>query len=181
MSKQRSGFELVSELERVVIELDSVDPEDDDEFNAWLSKLESLLEQTGDKMLSYRLVISLAGARQDFFRGERDRYATRFRVQGRVVARVKEFAHMMLESHHTLTGKSRMDLADGTWATLTTRKDFEFYDAETGETKLDPRKVPPGFVKMEISRTELKRAAKLSEEIPGVEYREVEKTHVRWS
>ena len=72
-------------------------------------------------------------------------------------------------------------MEDGTWASLSIRKGYEFFDAETGENKLDPRKIPSSFVKMEVSKTELKAAAKAGEVIEGVTYRQVEKSHVRWS
>ena len=102
-------------------------------------------------------------------------------MQGRVIDRVKEFAHMLLQSHHSITGQNKMSLQDGTWATLTKRREWQFSDAETGETTLDPAKLPACFVKMDISKTELKAAAKRGEDIPGVEYEQVERTHVRWS
>ena len=179
--EKRTGFELIGELEQLLLALDSVDPEDEEAFNHWLRCLEETLGQTADKMLNYRRVMELAIARQNFFRKERDRYTMRFRVQGRVIDRVKEFAHMMMQSHANITGNSRMSLQDGTWATLTKRREWEFSDSETGETKLDPSKLPSGFVKMEVSKSELKAAAKRGEEIPGVEYNKVERTHVRWS
>lgn len=180
-TKKRSGFEIISALEHTLLELDAVDPDSEDEFNMWLSHMEKLLGESGDKMLSYRIVLSLAKKRKEFFSTERERYAKRARVQARVIEAVKDMSHMMLESHCNITGESRMDLSDGTWATLAKRASFEFYDAETGEASLDPRRVPPGFVRMEISKSELKRAAKNGEEIEGVEYKKVEKTHVRWS
>ena len=178
---KKSGYELERELEELILTLDSVDPEDEDAMNHWLKCLEVTLDQTADKMLNNRRVMELAKNRQDFFRQQRDRYATRFRVQGRVIDRVKEFAHMLLQSHHSITGQSKMSLQDGTWATLTKRREWQFSDAETGETTLDPAKLPACFVKMDISKTELKAAAKRGEDIPGVEYEQVERTHVRWS
>lgn len=180
----KTGFELVTDLEGMLLTLDSLDPSADDyeeTFNHWLRCLEETLEQTSDKMLNYRRVMDLGKARKQFFAAERDRYATRFRVQARVIERVKEFAHMMLQSHANITGKDRMNLEDGTWAKLTTRKEFVFYDSETGATELDPAKVPQSFLRMEISKSELKAAAKGGETIPGVDYKQVEKTHVRWS
>jgi hypothetical protein len=180
----KTGFELITDLEAMLLTLDSLDTGADDyedSFNHWLRCLEETLSQTSDKMLNYRRVMDLGKLRKKFFADERDRYATRFRVQARVIERVKELAHMMLQSHSNITGKDRMVLEDGTWAKLATRKEYVFYDSETGATELDPAKVGAGFVRMEISKSELKAAAKGGETIPGVNYEQVEKTHVRWS
>lgn len=184
MTDKKTGFDLISELEHLMLTVDAIPIDDEtfeDEFNRWLKCLEATLEQTSDKMLNYRRVLSLAKKRKEFFAEERNRYAARFRVQSRIVERVKEFAHMLLESYANTTGKDKMVLEDGTWAKLAKRKDFVFYNAQTGETRLDPQDVPACFVKMEISKSELKRAAKSGEDIPGVNYEQVEKTHVRWS
>jgi hypothetical protein len=179
--KKKSGYDILTEMSHLIIEMDSVDTDDEDAINDWFDKMNGVLAQAGDKVLAYRNVLSLAKKRQVFFAEERDRYAKRFRAQGRVLERVKELSHLLVERNYKVTGQKKLLLEDGTWATLATRKAFRFFNSETGETELDARELPDVFVKMEVSKSALKAAAKRGEEIPGVDYEQVEKTHVRFS
>jgi len=179
--KKKSGYEIVEAMSHLVIEMDSVDNEDEEAINDWFDKMNKVLAQAGDKVLAYRNVLGLAKKRQAFFAEERDRYAKRFRAQGRILERVKELSYLLVERNYDMTGEKRLLLEDGTWASLATRKDWKFWDSETGEVTLNPALLPKRFVKMDISKSSLKAAAKAGEEIPGVEYEQVEKTHVRWS
>jgi hypothetical protein len=177
----RSGFELMEDLSELVTELDSIEDEDEESYAAWFDSLNALLAEAGDKVLAYRLVISLAKKRQEFFAEERNRYARRFRAQGRIVDSCKGLAHTLLTRNHELTGKKKLLLEDGTWASLITTKSFRFRDAMTGSELIDPSMIPKRFVKIEVSKSALKDAAKRDEVIPGVTYEKVDKTHVRWS
>ena len=179
--KKKSGYEILTEMSHLVIQMDSVDTEDEDAINDWFDAMNAVLAQAGDKVLAYRNVLSIAKKRQELFAEERNRYAKRFRAQGRIIERVKELSHLLVERNYKVSGQKKLLLEDGTWATLTTRKDFRFFNPETGETELDPRELPDVFVKMEVSKSALKSAAKKGEKIPGVDYEQVEKTHVRWS
>jgi hypothetical protein len=180
--EKRTGGDILHDIERHLSALDSIDPEDADGLSAWKEELRRLTDEAPDKMLAYRTVIELAKGRQDFFRKQRERYAVRFRAQGRVVSDVKELSHLFLKKHHELTGDKRLVLKDGTWATLSkSAADWLFYDQDTGDTNLSPDDLPPEYVKQEISRSALKQAAKSGRQIPGVEYVKVYKTHVRWS
>tara|TARA_Y100001963_G_scaffold15880_2_gene19655 strand:+ start:2978 stop:3529 length:552 start_codon:yes stop_codon:yes gene_type:complete len=178
--KKKSGYDLISELSVLIVELDSIDSEDDDAIGEWFRELDDLLKQSSDKLLSYRQVISIAKNRQELFREERDRYAGRFRAQGRVVDKVKELARLMLERHKALTGDRKISLKDGTWAALATSKSWNFWDAETGIVDLDPDSLPDEYVRREVSKSALKAAADTGKKIDGVEYERVEKTYVRW-
>lgn len=179
--KKKSGYDILTEMSHLIIEMDSVDTDDEGAVNDWFDKMNGVLAQAGDKVLAYRNVLSLAKKRQVFFAEERDRYAKRFRAQGKVLERVKELSHLVVERNYDMTGEKRLLLEDGTWASLAVRKDWKFWSSETGEVTLDPALIPRRFVKMDISKSALKAAAKVGEEIPGVEYEQVEKTHVRWS
>ena len=92
-------------MSHLIIEMDSVDTDDEGAVNAWFDKMNGVLAKAGDKVLAYRNVLSLAKKRQVFFAEERDRYAKRFRAQGKVLERVKELSHLLVERNYDMTGK----------------------------------------------------------------------------
>tara|TARA_R100001594_G_scaffold28949_1_gene54358 strand:+ start:1774 stop:2343 length:570 start_codon:yes stop_codon:yes gene_type:complete len=179
---KRTGDDILYDLEQKLATLDSLPHEDEEALAAWQEEFDELLSNADDKMLAYRHAIEFASSRKEFFKKQRERYAVRFRAQGRVIDRVKELAHSFLRRHNELTGEKRLSLKDGTWATLSkSPKDWLFYNSATGEAELSVSDVPTEYLKMEISRSALKSAARSATEIPGIGYTLIEKTHVRWS
>jgi hypothetical protein len=180
--EKTTGEQILRAIEEHIALLDTIDPDDADALSEWQDALVGVIDACPDKMLGYRTFLELNEAKKDFFKKQRDRYARRWRARDRAGKSVKELAHYFLRKYHDMTGSKKMELEDGTWATLSkSAADWVFYDAESGDVDIDPASLPKEYVKIEISRSALKAAAKSKREIPGITYVPVEKTHVRWS
>lgn len=176
-----TGHEIIRKLEQMLVEVESLDGGGDpDDWNVEFVKM---LEKSDDKMLAYRRVLMFAEAREGMFRKLAAMYTKHARTQKNIQTKVKYLAVLHMRHRKEIDGATSLELSDGTNVTYVESPSYEF--RLVGDSRVDaldyPNLWPDGFEKTHaISKSKAIKAAKMGQEIEGIEVIETTTESIRW-
>ena len=177
-----TGHKIIRKLEQMLVGFEEFLDEggDPDDWNVEFIKM---LEKSDDKMLAYRRVLLFAEAREAMFRTLAATYTKHARTQKNIQTKIKYLAVLHMRHRKEIDGATSLELSDGTSASYVESPSYEF--KLEGDERVDaldyPNLWPDGFEKTHaISKSKAIKAAKLGQEIEGIQVIKTTTESVRW-